>query len=319
VTLAPATPVTQAARSEIAARIGSLETGGCTNLGDGWLKGCECLGNALIEKGINRALLLSDGLANRGITDLEELGQHARGLRDRGISTSTFGIGLDFNEHLLEHMSNQGGGNFYYIQSPYMIPEIFMQEFNELAAVTARDVEINLKIPAHVASQVLGSWKHELVQDELTILVGDMASNQKRELYVRLLCPQYENLAQLTLVGTAKCKGENSQVYEISAELVFRYVDNEAQRNAPLNQGVMERYSLVEVADVATQALKLERQGEYGKANQLLQQSIGEHEAYLPAGKVEYYQELASRAKTGLSEPDRKSSHYVAYSEKKTR
>ena len=60
------------------------------------------------------------------------------------ISTSTFGVGEGFNEHLLEAMSNQGGGNFYYIDTPKAIPDLFLREFKELAAVTARTIPIRL-------------------------------------------------------------------------------------------------------------------------------------------------------------------------------
>ncbi len=41
---------------------------------------------------------------------------HAGELRARGVATSTFGIGDDFDERLMEGMARSGGGNFYYLQ-----------------------------------------------------------------------------------------------------------------------------------------------------------------------------------------------------------
>ena len=62
----------------------------------------------LRDVGCRRVLLLTDGLANQGITALEELEHHAAELRKRGVSTSTFGVGDRFNEELLQAMAQAG-------------------------------------------------------------------------------------------------------------------------------------------------------------------------------------------------------------------
>ena len=79
-------------------RLRSVDARGSTNLGEGWLRGCEQVAGHLVERGVNRCLLLTDGLANIGITDPEALASHAAELRARGVSTSTFGVGNDFDE-----------------------------------------------------------------------------------------------------------------------------------------------------------------------------------------------------------------------------
>jgi len=58
---------------------------------EGWLRGVEQVALHLQAEGINRTLLLTDGLANVGITDRDELARHAAELRTRGVQTSTFG------------------------------------------------------------------------------------------------------------------------------------------------------------------------------------------------------------------------------------
>ena len=94
-----------------------IDARGSTNLGEGWLRGCEQVSRFLSDRGVNRALLLTDGLANVGMTDSSELQGHAAELRRRGVSTSTFGVGADFDERLLQAMADAGGGHFYFVES----------------------------------------------------------------------------------------------------------------------------------------------------------------------------------------------------------
>ncbi len=94
--LSPSIKVTSTNRREIIRRISQLEPGGSTNLSGGWLAGCQEAASTAQDGTINRTLLLTDGLANAGIIDLEELAQHAKELSRRGISTSTFGVGEGF-------------------------------------------------------------------------------------------------------------------------------------------------------------------------------------------------------------------------------
>src|SRR3954470_14529153 len=94
-------------------RLGVVESRNMTNLGEGWLRGCEQVARHLAADGVNRCLLLTDGLANVGITDADELAEHATELRARGVSTSTFGVGNEFDEQLLQALADAGGGHFY--------------------------------------------------------------------------------------------------------------------------------------------------------------------------------------------------------------
>ena len=77
----PSTAATADARRSALARLGEIDARGSTNLGEGWLRGCEQVARALSDEGVNRTLLLTDGLANVGMTDRDELARHAAELR----------------------------------------------------------------------------------------------------------------------------------------------------------------------------------------------------------------------------------------------
>lgn len=117
----PGVFATPEAKSKAIDAIHRVAARGMTDLSGGWLCGCELVASELMELGVNRTLLLTDGLANRGITTLEELEPHAAELRKRGVSTSTFGVGDNFNEVLLQAMAEAGGGQSYDIATPEQI------------------------------------------------------------------------------------------------------------------------------------------------------------------------------------------------------
>jgi Ca-activated chloride channel family protein len=101
----------------------------------------------MLDQGINRVVLITDGLANVGITNTDEIVTQAMGLYQRGVSTSTIGIGADFNEDLLMPMAQSGGGNAWHVVEPNDMQQIFQVELEGLIAQFAHTVSLSL-IPA---------------------------------------------------------------------------------------------------------------------------------------------------------------------------
>ena len=310
--LAPSTSIDQQARDTLKAQINALRPGGWTDLSGGWLAGCREVAAHLHAQAVSRALLLTDGLANRGITDLEDLSHHARELRQRGIATSTFGVGLDFNEHLLEALAEQGGGHFYYIAQPGQIPDVFRRELGELLTVVAREVVLTLQIPAGVAVEVLGGIAHEHNGERLRIFLGDLSAGEQRPIYIRMLTPPDALGTSLVLRGELGYADLDARIVQVTGHQAFSYAREVEVRRVPVAEDVLLRASAVELAEVATAALKLERAGQRHQAQALLNATLAAAPA-MPASTAASYAALASRMATGLSEADRKQTHFAAY------
>jgi len=317
--LSPSKQMSVVNRVEMKELIRTIRIGGSTNLCGGWLQGCHEVAELAGEKTINRTLLLTDGLANVGITDLEELAMHARELATRGVTTSTFGVGLGFNEHLLEAMSNQGRGNFYFIETPMQIPDIFIREFNELATITASDVEIELEIPDQVGIEILGGWAHEKKDGKLRIFSGNLFSGQNQEIYLKVLTPPTTDKTELGFNARVMAKDEHGKVIEDQATWVFQYAEQESVKAESRKQDLLERFATVELADKSTEALKLERAGEREKAFRLMNQTIMANSPYMTSEDLDKYLNLSHRVQRGMEEPDRKSTQYNEYLRKRRR
>jgi len=92
---------------------------GSTNLGGGLVEGLRQSEKYAGKEFVNRVVLLSDGLANVGITDPVELNRIAKRYRNKSISVTAMGVGLDYNENLMMGISESGGGNYYFIEHPH--------------------------------------------------------------------------------------------------------------------------------------------------------------------------------------------------------
>jgi Ca-activated chloride channel homolog len=183
-----AAPAKGDAQASLARDIERLETGGSTNLSGGWLRGRELVSQHLLERGVNRVILMTDGLANIGIRDPQQLtGLAAQGKSD-GVTTTTIGFGSDYDEHLLRAMADAGGGNMYYIERPDQAASIFGDELQDLFDLGAQNVAVVVK-PAAAAqlTAVHHDYASSSTADGLRIELGDVYAREPKPLLVELL------------------------------------------------------------------------------------------------------------------------------------
>ncbi len=135
----PIPSTTAEVKDQLAQLIENIYARGNTNLSGGLLEGVTQVKSAYQKELVNRVILLTDGLANEGITRTDQLVNLVKEIYTGGIGVSTLGVGDDFNEDLLVAMAEVGNGNFYYIETPDTIPEIFKNELEGLLSVTGQN------------------------------------------------------------------------------------------------------------------------------------------------------------------------------------
>ncbi len=180
-----------------------IQSGGCTNLSGGWLMGQRLVGSGLVD-GTNRVVLLTDGLANRGIADPARLEGMAGGAAEQRISTTCIGFGPQFNEDLLAAMARAGRGNSWYVETTDQMAGIFEEEIEGLVALAAQNVEATIH-PAHrrvsgmtllqdypVEHTAAGDWR---------VLLGDLYATSPLALAFRLHVEDVSQLGPVQLAG----------------------------------------------------------------------------------------------------------------------
>ena len=173
-------------RAELHRIIVGLYPGGATFLSGGLEEGyrqakCGRRGGTL-----TRVLLLSDGLANRGVTNRGDLRERAAVMSEMGISVSTFGVGNHFDEELMTMVAAGGGGNYRYLGDPERIVAALTSEFHTASRTAASEVEIiiRLKRDCRFGSVVGRDWRRD--GDSYIIRLGDLSAGERRTVFAKL-------------------------------------------------------------------------------------------------------------------------------------
>ncbi len=200
-TLVPPSPVRD--RDSVARMLDGLMARGGTNLSGGWLQGVAFVEKKRIKKGINRVLLMTDGLATRGILDTAQLVKMVGKKKRKQIATSTFGFGEGFNEDLLIGMSRAAGGAFYYIEDPDDAPHAFTQELGNLLSVVAQNFSVKLKAQGGAKFlSLLNGYPHTLSDSKVEAQAGDVYAGDARGFMMEMQLP-----AGLPAEGAVVAKG----------------------------------------------------------------------------------------------------------------
>lgn len=193
-TVVEGTNASREAKTNAVERLRTIDARGSTDLGGGYLRGAEQVALGMTAAGdggpaqpsINRVLLLTDGLANQGITEPAELTRHASELRARGVTTTTFGVGEDFDEALLQSMADAGGGHFYFIGNAAQIQDLIASEVGELLQVVARDVNLVITAPDGLEPRTITPYPIERHGSRHHLLLGDLVAEQRLEVVLRV-------------------------------------------------------------------------------------------------------------------------------------
>ncbi|MFH0988421.1 MAG: VWA domain-containing protein [bacterium] len=258
-----------------------------TNLGGGMLEGFAQVEKNLDREYVNRVILISDGLANRGIVDPYELRRRARTYRNQSISLTTIGVGLDYNENMMVGLSESGGGNYYFIESPRNFATIVSKEFNQLSAVVAQNAMLELSLGRGVRLHDVIGCERESRGDRNRIPLGDIYSGEYRELTFELEVPEGTG-SLLVARGELQFDDERGRIdRKPSFTTTVRYTRNivEVDKNRDL-----ETQAKVDVA-LSTRsierAMKALDEGKKGEALQLIQstqQELGASPAAMTGG-----------------------------------
>lgn len=188
----PLVSVDERTREDLRACVAGLPAGGGTFLSGGLAAGVQMLQNRDRNGNIGKMLLISDGLANHGITDPAALGEMAAMATGKGFSVSTVGVGSDFNEQLMTALADHGGGYYHYLENPDAFAAVFENEYRRSRAVAATGMAVTVPLPDGVSLSYAGGYPFKVRNGEAIFHPGDLLSASEQTLFLKFVLPPKE-------------------------------------------------------------------------------------------------------------------------------
>jgi hypothetical protein len=175
--------------------IKQLRAGSCTNLSGGLFEGIDMMLKRSTKAQVSSVMLLTDGIANEGITDTRQLCETMKKLTgdNPDFTVYTFGYGADHNAEMLKQISEYANGMYYFIERNEIIPESFGDCLGGLLSVVGQNIKLTVKSTAdgYKIKKLCMIRDHTLAADgaSLTMSLGDLQSEEQRDVLLQVTLP----------------------------------------------------------------------------------------------------------------------------------
>ncbi len=170
-------------------RLTGLTASGGTNLGAGLLTGLRQVEPHATRASVDRVIVLSDGRVNQGETSGEVLAGWASAAGAGGVTVSTIGLGLDYNEDLLTRIADWGGGAYNFVDEPGALSGIFQAELKRMNSVAAEGVAVRVEPGAGVEILDVLGYDYTPVNGGVRIPVGEVVEGEPRKVVLKVRVP----------------------------------------------------------------------------------------------------------------------------------
>ncbi len=271
--LVPATRVSD--RAAIHRAIRNLHAGGSTALFAGVSKGAHELRKFLERNRVNRVILLSDGLANVGPSSPAALGNLGRSLAKEGISVTTIGLGLGYNEDLMTRLAGMSDGNHAFVEHPSQLAGIFDLEFGDVLSVVGQEVEIIIRCrPGVRPIRVLGR-DAEIAGDTVRVDMNQIYGGQEKFVMLEVEVPagQAGEQRELASVDASYLNLQTQRRDRLSRQVNVSYTHRPEAVQKNTDTAVMKDAVEQVVNEDSKKAVQLRDEGKVEEAREVLRQN----------------------------------------------
>ncbi|MEY3214238.1 MAG: hypothetical protein RIT28_4719 [Pseudomonadota bacterium] len=268
--LAPARPMLDAAW--LLRQVDAIEERGSTNLYAGMTMGIEQVRRGVSSETVNRVVLLTDGRANLGVVDPDSLDSIAASAASAGVTLSAMGLGVDYNEDLLASLADHGGGSYRYVSDPTTLTAAFRDELQQMSAVVASGVAVDVDLGDAELISVLGGYAASGDTDRTRIWLGDLYGGETRKIVLRV---RVKPGAAGRELDVAKVTLSDRDGAYAPAQVLAVATDRQEEVERSVNEALSSLGYMAVASDLADQAATAYAAGKKDESLSLLSASKG--------------------------------------------
>lgn len=314
--LSPAAPL-RGSKDSLRRAIERLTADGTTALYDGVQEGGRQVEEFLSDNNVNRVVLLSDGLANVGPSSPHELADLGRRLASRGISVSTIGLGLDYNEDLMQRLAAASDGNHVFVERPSDLAEIFDREFGDVLSVSARDITIIIECKLGFKPIRILGRDGDISGNRITLKLNQLQADNERYVVVELEAPSghAEGAADIADVRVDYVDlDKDAAPAHVETRPSVRFSKNAKEVEDGVNKAVMSQVAAQIATESSEKAVELRDKGDIAGARKVLEdnatylkhsyETYGAGAAPAPAASIGALNELEKQSREAANSLD---------------
>lgn len=269
--IVPRTIINSSSRSRVLAGIDRIGLGGDTCMSCGISEGLAQLGRG--EQGVSRIILLSDGDANRGTRDVAGFRSLGAVARAQGVSITSIGVDVDFNEKLLSAVSSESNGRVVFVENDSTLERVFEDETTRLTSTVASNAEVTIELPSGVDLVKVYDRAFQRSGRNIVVPIGSLNKGDVRTVLLELRADTRDE-GRVPLANVKMTYRDLAADRDGSCEgkLVIETTSDSNQVSA-LDPVVLGRLQRVETASVLREVNELVAQGKSDVAKRRLDDS----------------------------------------------
>ena len=269
-------------RMRICQLIRQIEPAGTTNLHAGLMLGYHEALKYYRKDATNRVILLTDGIANEGVTNPGEIARNSLAFNDRGIDLSTIGVGLELNQDLLRELARSGRGLFHFVADGEDLQKVFINEVQSLLSLVATEPRVEVFYPSGLQLAQVYGYEPEFREQSVVLKLDNMNQGLTQVALMRFKLGSNRRSNLSLPVKVCLSYYDQSQKKQIvETREAFITVKDGSSGDIARDNEVSKNYTIALLAQALREMAVQWETGHYREAESVLTTAIaGTHERY---------------------------------------